>query len=120
MALAVSEPLAPQNYIVPNVGGATTAVNNIGGAGAQVIGIQASRKSITFGNPNTVGQVTLLVYQMLKADGTANAPTFAAPGGGWPLLPGGMLTFTGEVQGAWGAVAQTGGANGISVISSGS
>lgn len=117
MAATVSEPLAPQTYTVPNVGGATTALNNIG-TGGQVIGIDASRKSITFANPNVVGQISLLVYQMLDASGAALAPTFAAPGGGWPIVPGGILTFTGDCQGAWGAVAQTGVANGITVISS--
>lgn len=118
MAIANAEPLAPQNYRVPNVGGITTAVNNVGTTGAQVIAADPQRKSITFGNPNIVGSINLLVFQMLDASGAALSPTFAAPGGGWPLLPGGILTFTGDVQGAWGAVAASGSANGLTVISS--
>lgn len=116
--MAASEPLAPQTYLVPNVGGTTTAVNNVSGTPAQAIAADPARKSITFGNPNTVGQVTLLVFQMQNAAGGALAPTFAAPGGGWPLAPGAILTFEGDVQGAWGAVAQSGTTNGLSIISS--
>ena len=111
-------PLASQGYVVPNVGGATTAVNNLGAAPVQVIGADQARKSITFTNPNIVANVILLVFQMLDANGNALAPTFAAPGGGWPLFPGGIITFSGDCQGAWGAVAQSGAANGLTVISS--
>lgn len=118
MTIAAAEPLAPQTYLVPNVGGITLAANNIGTAGAQVIGTDPQRKSISFGNPNVTGAVALLVFQMLDANGNALSPTFASPGGGWPVLPGGILKFTGDVQGAWGAVAASGGANGISVMSS--
>lgn len=117
-ALTVTEPRAPQTYTVPNVDGATTISNTVGTTGAQVIALDTSRNSITFANPNLTGQVSLLVYQMKDATGAALAPTFAAPGGGWPLLPGAILTFTGDVQGAWGAVAQSGAANGVSVLSS--
>ncbi len=118
MALSVSEPLAPQTYVVPNVGGVTTAVNNVGIVGAQVIGADPQRKSISFANPNLVTQTSLLVFQMTDANGNALAPTFATPGGGWPVLAGGIITFTGDCQGAWGAVAQGGATNGLSVISS--
>ncbi len=33
-----AEPLVPQNYVIPNTGGITVAVNNVGTSGAQVIG----------------------------------------------------------------------------------
>ena len=111
-------PLASQNYVVPNVGGATTAVGNLGAAPVQVVGADQARKSITFTNPNLVGNVNILVFQMLDASGNALGPTFAAPGGGWALFPGGTITFSGDCQGAWGAVAQSGATNGLTVISS--
>ena len=119
MAIATSEPLAPQSYTVPNTGGITTALNHVGTTGAQVIAADPQRRSITFANPNIVGNINLLVFQMLDASGNSLAATsFAAPGGGWPLLPGAVMTFSGDVQGAWGAVAQSGSANGLTVISS--
>ena len=119
MAVANAEPLAPQTYSVPNVGGVTTALNNIGTVGAQVIAADPQRKKITFTNPNIVGNINLLVFQMVDVNNNSLAGvSFAAPGGGWPLLPGGLLTFEGDVQGAWGAVAQSGPTNGLTVISS--
>ena len=119
MAVQGVEPLAPQNYSIPNVGGITTAVNNLGIAGEQVIAADPQRRSITFANPNIVGNINLLVFQMADASGNSLVgTTFAAPGGGWPLLPGAIITFSGDVQGAWGAVAQSGAANGLTVISS--
>lgn len=119
MAVSNAEPLAPQTYVVPNVGGVTTAVNNVATAGAQVIAADPSRRKITFANPNIVGNVNLLVFQMVDVNGASLAGvTFASPGGGWPLVPGGIITFDGDCQGAWGAVAQSGGTNGLSVISS--
>lgn len=119
MSVSGVEPLAPQNYAIPNLGGITTAVNNLGVAGAQVIGPDAQRRSITFANPNIVGNINLLVFQMLDAAGASLAGvTFATPGGGWPLLPGAIITFSGDVQGAWGAVAQSGVTGGLTVISS--
>lgn len=118
MAVSAVEPLAPQNYIVPNTGGVTTALNNISTVGSQVIAADAQRKSITFANPNIVGNINLLVFQMIDASGNALSPTFAVPGGGWPIFPGAIITFTGDCQGAWGAVSQSGVTNGLTVISS--
>lgn len=119
MAISQSEPLAPQTYLVPNVGGATIAVNNLGTAGVQVVPADQGRKSITFANPNINGAVNILVFQMTDISGNSLAgTTFAAPGGGWPLVPGGVITFTGDCQGAWGAVAASGTTNGLTAISS--
>jgi hypothetical protein len=119
MAVSGVEPIVQQNYSIPNVGGATTAVNNISTVGAQVIAADPQRKSITFANPNIVGNINLLVFQMVDANGNSLAGiTFTTPGGGWPVLPGAIVTFSGDVQGAWGAVAQANANNGLSVISS--
>ena len=118
MAVSGVEPLAQQSYYVPNIGGVTTALNNVGTAGAQVISPDPQRRTITFCNPNIVGNVNLMVFQMLDVNGNAVAPTFAAPGGGWTVFPGAFLTFSGDCQGAWGAIAQTGLANGLTIISS--
>ena len=117
--MAVSEPIIAQNYSIPNVGGTTVALNNVGTVGAQVIAADPQRKKISFINPNMVGNVNLLVFQMTGANGNSLAGvTFASPGGGTPVLPGGMVQFEGDVQGAWGAVAQSGMTNGITVIPS--
>lgn len=120
MSVSAVEPLAPQNYSVPNVGGVTVAVNNLGAVGVQVIGPDPQRKSITFTNPNLVGNINVLVFPMLDGNGNSLAGvTFALPGGGTPLVPGGIITFSGEsANGAWGAVAQSGVANGLTVIPS--
>jgi hypothetical protein len=119
MTASLVVPLAPQNYVIPNTGGVTTAVNNLGTAGVQVIGPDQARKSITFANPNLVGNINVLVFQVADVNGNSLlGTTFATPGGGWPIVPGGVLTFTGDCQGAWGAVAQGGGSNGLTVISS--
>ena len=119
MAVANAEPLAPQTYSVPNVGGVTTAVNNVGTVGAQVIAADPQRKKITFANPNIASNVNLLVFQMVDVNGNSLVGiTFAAPGGGWPLLPGGIIIFEGDVQGAWGVVGQSAGPSGLTVISS--
>lgn len=119
VAFNTQVPLASLNIVVPNVGGISTALNNISTVPAQVIGPDQGRKSITFANPNVVGSgVALLVFQMTDVNGNSLAPTFASPGGGVPLLPGALLTFTGDCQGAWGSVAQSGPTNGLTVFSS--
>ena len=120
MSVSGVEPLAPQNYSVPNVGGVVVALNNVGTVGAQVIGPDPQRKSITFVNPNLVGNVNLLVFPMLDGNGNSLAGvTFALPGGGTPLVAGGLFTVTGDgAGGAWGAVAQSGMTNGLTVIPS--
>ena len=117
VAFNTQVPLAQLGYTVPNVGGITTALNNIG-TGGQVIGPDQARKSITFINPNVVTNTNLLVYQTTDASGNALAPTFASPGGGIPVLPGALITITGDCQGAWGAVAQSGTTRSLTILSS--
>jgi len=115
-AFNTSLPLNQQNFVIPNTGGATIALNNVGTAGAQVIGPDQSRKSISFGNPNA--SVTLYVYQTVDINGNALNPSVGSPGGAWPIFAGAILTWTGDIQGAWGAFAASGSTNGLSVLSS--
>lgn len=120
MAVTASNPVIDQNYSIPNVGGNSLGVNNIGnGANIAVIGIDQARKSITFHNPNVAGSgVNVLISQKVDANGNALAPTFASPGGGYVLFPGATYTFTGDIQGAWQAIAQSGTTNGLTISSS--
>ncbi len=118
MTVATAEPIIGQNYSIPNTGGITTAFNNIGTGGGQVIAADPQRKIITFHNPNYVSNIILMIYQMLDVNGNALAPTFASPGGGWVIVPAAYLSFTGDCQGAWGAVSQSAANNGLTIISS--
>jgi len=68
--------------------------------GGQVIAANPPRQSITFHNPGTTN---VFVYPMLNATGGANSPSSANPSGSFQVLPGGLITVTGECQGAWGA-----------------
>ena len=108
-------PTIQQNYSIP-VTGSTLGFNTVSSIGAQVIGFDQTRRTIVFGNPSATN--TIIVYQTTDANGNALAPSNASPGGGWPILPSAMLTFTGDVQGAWGAFASSGSTNGISIMSS--
>jgi len=40
-----AEPLVPQNYVIPNTGGITVAVNDVGTSGTQAIGADQTRNS---------------------------------------------------------------------------
>ncbi len=119
MAVSISEPQAPQNYMVPNAGGGTTALNAVGTAGAQVIAADPTRKSITFINPNLTSQNNLIVFQMADVNGNSLAgTTFAAPGGGLPIIAAGLVIVTGDAaQSAWGAVASANG-SGLTIMTS--
>jgi hypothetical protein len=114
-----SMPVISQNYSVPNVGGNSLGVNNIGSvSNVQVIPQDQARKSITFHNPNVGGNINILVSQTVDANGNALAPTFASPGGGYVIFPGGTYTFTGDIQGAWQAIAQSSSNQGLTISSS--
>lgn len=98
------------------IGGQVTAASNaIATGGAQVVGANNARNSITFANPGTV---TLYVYPMLNSAGGANAPSVTALGGAVQLLPGAILTFNGVYKGAYGAFSATGSTNALTVMES--
>ena len=83
----------------PANGGKLTAANP-GTSGAQVLAANPARQSIIFHNP---GPTNVFVYPLLNATGGANAPTNVNPAGAFIVMPGGLLTISGECQGAWGA-----------------
>ena len=89
--------------IGPASGGKVTANNLINTTFTQVVAANQYRQSITFANPGA--SVTVYVGPMVLANGQANAPTTGALGGTFPIFAGGMLTLTGEVQGAWGCLS---------------
>jgi hypothetical protein len=96
-------------------GGKVTAANAVTTTGAQVVAANPQRKKITFHNP---GANNLFVYPLVNAAGGTNAPTNAAPGGSFQLLPGAILEIDGECQFAWGAFANTGTTNALTVMES--
>jgi hypothetical protein len=83
----------------PANGGKLTAANP-GTSGAQVLAANPARQSIIFHNP---GPSNVYVYSLLNATGAVNAPTGSNPAGAFIVMPGGLLTVSGECQGAWGA-----------------
>jgi hypothetical protein len=114
--MAGNEPRISQNYSIPIVGGVTTGLNNVSTTAAQVIAASNNRKSLLFHNPGTVN---LLLFQKLNSAGTAQAVTFAAPGGGFLLLPYASMPVEGDsAGGAWMAVAASGSANGLTITES--
>jgi hypothetical protein len=72
----------------------------VGTVGAQVIAGNPARQSIIFHNPGTTN---VSVYPLLNATGGTNSPSSGNPAGSFQVLPGGLITITGECQGAWGA-----------------
>lgn len=117
--MANPSPIIEQNYVIPVVGGSTTAVNTLGTASMQVIAAAQSRKKITFHNPNTANNINVLVCQALDASGAALTASFSAPGGGFVIFPGSSLTIEGNAaQGAWLSVAESGSNNGLTIVSS--
>lgn len=98
--------------------GATVAFSNLGTGSTQVIAADAGRKSITFSNPNTDGNVNVVVCQAFDNSGNALSASFSSTGGsagGFVILPGGERTFTGNVQGAWNAAAKSGTTNNLTM-----
>jgi hypothetical protein len=67
---------------------------------ATVVAGNPARQSITFANP---GSVAVFVYPTINAAGGPNSPSAAAPQGSFQILPGGLLTISGECQLSWGA-----------------
>lgn len=81
------------------------------------------RRSIVFHNPGTVDIFIGPALAFTTSGGatpTALTPTTAALGGTWRVFGnGGSLTLTGECQGAWQALALSGGAvNPLTVMDS--
>jgi hypothetical protein len=95
----MANPLNRLNYQIP-VSAATLGFNSLSSVGAQVIGYDGQRVKIIFSNPNNSS--TVYVYQTQDANGNALAPSLASPGGAWPVLPGAVAEFSGDVQGNWG------------------
>jgi hypothetical protein len=54
------------------------------------------------------GSVALFVYPLTLASGLPNSPSVASPQGSFQVMPGGLLTISGECQLAWGAFAASG------------
>lgn len=118
-ASSMSMPLAPQSYVVPFAGGGFLGVNTVGTAAAQVIAADQSRTSITFVNPNVASNVGVAVMPVADINGNSLLGTTYDQGGCVPILPGALVTFTGDsAKLAWAAVAQTGSDNGLTVIPS--
>jgi hypothetical protein len=80
-------------------GGKVSAVNPTTSPG-QVIAANPPRQSLIFHNPGTTN---IFVYPLLNATGGVNSPSSGNLGGSFQVLPGGLITITGECQGAWGA-----------------
>lgn len=96
-------------------GGKVTPVNNLATVWVQVIAINANRQSITFHNPGTN---TIYIGMMFTVVGSLLAPTLSSLGGTFALLPGATMTFTGECQLAWGAIAATASNNPLTIMES--
>lgn len=98
-------------------GGKVTPFNNIGNVTpVALVAAGPQRVAITFHNP---GANDILVYPTTNATGAANAPTIAAPGGGFRVFAnGGSLTVTGECQQAWSALSFAGVNQSLTVMES--
>jgi hypothetical protein len=102
-------------------GGKTYAANNIINTGnTQIAPANPFRQSITFHNPGTVNLFVSMVAQLSQAGvQSVLAPSNAAPGGAFVVLPGATLTLVGgEIQLAWQAFAASGTTNPITVMDS--
>lgn len=111
------EPFIEQNYIVPITGGKTTAVTTLGTASVQVIAQDLKRRKITFCNPNIASNIVVYVCQSKDASGSNLAAV--AGGGSWPIFPGAVFSFEGDVAAsAWNAIAASGSNNGLTIMSS--
>jgi hypothetical protein len=90
--------------------GPVTAINNLGTTSMQVIAADTTRTSIVFHNPMSATTVLVCLAPTVA--------TFTLPGGNWIVLPQDYLPLTGNVQGAWNAVAQAGNACSLTITSS--
>lgn len=98
-------------------GGKVTGFNNIGNVTpVALLSDNGSRAQLTFHNP---GSNDILVYPTTTSTGATNAPTVAAPGGGFRVFAnGGTLTITGECQQAWSALSFAGTNQALTVMES--
>jgi hypothetical protein len=60
----------------------------------------------------------LYIYPMTQANGQPLAPTLASLGGTFEIVPAALITFTGECQVAWGALAAAGSTNPLTIMES--
>jgi hypothetical protein len=97
-------------------GGKVWPINNLGAVGQQVVAANPARVSLTFHNPGAT--INLYIYPMFAGDGTPLAPSNSALGGTFLLFPGATIVLTGEIQTAWGAFAQAGSTNSLTVMDS--
>lgn len=117
--MAGNEPRAQQNYSIPIVAGVTVGLNTITDTAISILTASNNRKRISFHNPNTTSNANLLVFQTLNASGSAQNCTFASPGGGWVIFPGGTLEIDGDASGgAWSCVASVAGPSGVTITPS--
>lgn len=88
-------------------GGKVSGFNTLSSVGATAVLAQnGNRVSITFHNP---GGNDVLVFPTVQANGSTNAPTPAAPGGGFRVFAnGGTVVITGECQTPWAAMSFSG------------
>ncbi len=94
---------------------APLAINNLGTSSIQVIGEDTTRSALLFHNPN--GSASIIISPSVDSSGAALAPTFSARGGGFLMAPHDYLSFSGNCQTAWRAIADTGSANGLTISS---
>lgn len=105
--------LAPQNYISPNLTGGTLGFS-LGTASTPVLAANPQVQKVTFANPGTQ-----IIYVCQSTDANGNALTAGANPGNWPIVPGGVMVFSGNgVAGAWLAAAATGSGNPFTVATS--
>lgn len=100
-------------------GGKTYAFNTITNvSNTQVAPASPARKQITFLNPSSAVTIYISMVSQLSQAGVQSAltPTTGALGGTIPLLPGGMVTISGECQLAWQALAASGTTNPLTVL----
>jgi hypothetical protein len=112
---------AAQSYTGGN-GGKTYAINNVSNlANIQVAPSLPSRRKITFINPgSSVILYVSMVNQINPITGVQSPliPTTTVLGGTVPVFPGAFVTFEGECQCAWQALAASGVSNPLTVVDS--
>jgi len=121
MGIISTGPGSPLAFSAAN-GGKVYGFNNINATTPTVVALgNPSRQSITFHNPGTVDVfIAPSFVQNVLGTATANpsnvalTPSNAALGGCWRVYGnGGVLVITGECQGAWQALAVTGGGTAV-------
>lgn len=104
----------------PTSGGKLYAWNTLDAVtGIEVAPANQNRRSVTFHNPGTNDVIVYPQYKVNSGSDETNAVTTSALGGGFRIYGnGGEKTFTGEIQGAWYAIAITGTGNPLTVMDS--